>query len=75
MPTAHLCKLQAPKTYATRENAIKAVQKVYGPNSDHFGSSDTRYVVIQDDAGRWFPLFVGQSALQHGVHFNFNVVA
>jgi|1185.fasta_scaffold387490_2 hypothetical protein len=75
MTTAHLCKLEASKTYATRENAIKAVQKVYGPNNDHFGSADVRYVVLQNDEGRWFPLFIGTSALDNCVHFRFNVAA
>lgn len=73
MTTAHLLKLEANKTYATRENAIKAVQKKYGPNCEHSGSADVRYLLVQDDAGRWFPVFVGQSALQHMVHFHFNV--
>ena len=72
---AHLMQLEAPKTYATRDNAIKAVQKVFGPNHDHFGSADVRYVVVQGTDGRWFPLFIGESALKHGVHFNFNVAA
>ena len=73
--TAHLMNLEAPKSYATRENAIKAVQKKFGPNHEHFGSADVRYVVLQGADGRWFPLFIGTSALDHGVHFHFNVAA
>lgn len=73
--TAHLMQLVANKTYATKENAIKAVQKKFGPNHEHFGSADVRYVVLQNDEGRFFPLFIGTSALHAGVHFHFNVAA
>lgn len=73
MTTAHLLKLEAPKTYVSRANAIKAVEKVFGLNEAHAGSADVRYVVLQGDDGRWFPLFVGESALAFGVHFHFNV--
>lgn len=75
MTAAHLMKLEASKDYATRENAIKAVQKVFGANHEHFGSADVRYVVVQGDNGRWFPLFIGESALRFNVHHRFNVAA
>jgi len=71
MTTAHQIKFDAPKTYATRANAIKAVEKVYGANHEHFGSADVRYLLVQNDEGRWFPVFIGEVALQHGAHFNF----
>ena len=72
---AHLMQLEANKTYATKANAIKAVQKVCGPNHDHFGSADVRYVVLQNEEGRWFPLFIGESAIQHMLHRHFNIAA
>jgi hypothetical protein len=75
MTTAHHFIPQANKTYATRENAIKAVQRVFGPDTGHFGAADVRYVLIQHDDGRWFPVFFGQSALEHGIHHRFNVMA
>lgn len=75
MTTAHHFAPEPTKTYATRENAIKAVQKVFGANESHFGSADIRYMVMQHTDGRWFPVFFGQSALQHGAHHCFNVVA
>lgn len=72
---AHLLTLTANKTYATRANAIKAVEKKCGPNEPHMGSADQWYLLMQDDAGRWFPVFIGERALRAGVHFHFNVVA
>lgn len=56
----------APKTYATKKNAQKAVAKVGAENIRHF------YMTGED--GRWFPVFVGQEAMQAGIHFHFNVV-
>lgn len=57
------------KTYATKENVIKAVTKKYGDKGD------SRYFIHQTNDGRFFPVFVGMQALNEGVHFNFNVVA
>jgi hypothetical protein len=59
-------KITAPKTYATEENADKAVAKK--------GFDDVRHFMMCDSDGRWFPVFVGQDAVTRGVHFHFNVV-
>lgn len=75
MTTAHLFQPEPIRTYATRENAIKAVEKKFGPNCEHFGAADTRYMVMTHTDGRFYPVFFGQSALQAMVHFHFNVVA
>ncbi len=56
-------------TYATKANAIKAVEKKYGTNGE------SRFFIMQSDDGRFFPVFCGMQALNEGVHFNFNVVA
>jgi hypothetical protein len=64
---AQLIKIEATKTYATRDNAVKAFEK-------KFSNSDVRYVLMQDDAGRWFPVALGEKAIQAGVHFSFNVM-
>lgn len=66
---AKLITLEASKTYATRENAVKAVEKLYG-NCD----VTLRYFVQQNEQGRFFPVFIGQECLKYGVHFNFSVV-
>lgn len=58
--------ITAPKTYATADNARKAVVKK--------GFEDIRHFIMTDDAGRFFPVFVGDAAMQNGVHFHFNVV-
>lgn len=59
--------LQPVKTYATKENVIKAVGRS--------GLLDLRFIVMQHDDGRFFPVFIGQSALDRGVHFHFNILA
>lgn len=56
----------AVKTYATADNARKAVAKK--------GFEGYRHFLMQNEEGRWFPVFVGQEALQNGVHFHFNIV-
>ncbi|CAB5221013.1 hypothetical protein UFOVP247_70 [uncultured Caudovirales phage] len=55
----------AVKTYANEINADKAVAKS--------GFSDLRHFIMERD-GRFFPVFIGQEAIQRGVHFQFNVV-
>lgn len=56
----------APKTYASKENARKAVAKKGLENNRHF--------IMTNDEGRYFPVFVGTDAIQNGIHFHFNVV-
>lgn len=58
--------ITAPKTYASKENARKAVAKI--------GAERLRHFIMQNDENRWFPVFVGPEALQEGIHFHFNVV-
>lgn len=66
-----LLNLELTKTYATRENAIKAVNK----KLSHQGYDNLRYIVYVDPAsGRFFPVFIGQECLQAGIHFHFHVV-
>lgn len=59
-------KIEATQTYATRENVTKAVAKA--------SLEDLRYFVMIAADGRFFPVFVGEVAIQRGVHFKFNVV-
>lgn len=56
------------KTYITRDNAIRAFNDKFGDNDD------VRFIVMQDERGRWFPVGIGNSALQAGVHFHFHVM-
>jgi hypothetical protein len=63
------------KTYATRENAVKAVEKAYGPNEELYGAAELHYITMQNPEGRWFPVFIGERALQRGVHHKFCVMA
>lgn len=65
------------KTYATADNAHKAVAKKY-PDSvvaNNPSLGPLRYIVMQNDEGRFFPVFVGVNAMHYGVHFHFNVIA
>lgn len=56
----------AHKTYARKEGARKAVARI--------GAERLRHFIMQNDEGRFFPVFVGQEAVQEGIHFHFNVV-
>lgn len=62
--------IQFTKTYATKENAEKAIAKVLG-NSD---ASKLRYIIARTDDDRYSPVFVGESAISAGMHFHFNVI-
>ena len=68
---ARLLKFEANKTYATEANAVKAVEQKYSFNEDQ----SLRYFIMQTDDGRFFPIFVGDKAIERGVHFDFHVVA
>lgn len=61
-------KIETTKTYATRANAIKAVEKIYGSNNT------LRFFIMPMDDGRFAPIFLGEKAVTAGVHFNFTVV-
>lgn len=60
-------KLRPEKTYATAENARAAFNK-------KFGCTCLRYMILQDEKGRFFPVAIGQEAASLGVHFHFCVV-
>jgi hypothetical protein len=67
---AKLVTLEANRTYATPLNAIKAVEKRFPPS----GNDGLWYFIQTTRDGRYFPVFVGESAVQAGVHFHFNVI-
>lgn len=64
MPRCFAAKM--PRTYATPENAVKAVEKT------RFAKFD--YVIAVDGEGRYFPCFVDPKAMHEGVHFTFAIV-
>lgn len=68
---ARLVTIEANKTYATEANAVKAVEKKF-PSADNDG---LRYFLQRTADGRFFPIFIGNKALEAHVHFHFNVVA
>jgi hypothetical protein len=59
------------KTYATRENAIKAVEKAFVNRQTRDERLD--FVVVVNAEGRFFPMFLGERAIQAGMHFHFCV--
>jgi hypothetical protein len=67
-----LFELTPVRTYKTRENAIKAVTNFYGERK--FDRRQSYFIATHSD-GRFFPVFVGERAIQAGVHFKFNVIA
>ena len=64
--------LTPTRTYATEQNAVKAALKVY-PDSIP-ANEGLRFITMQTPEGRWFPVFVGQKAVERMVHFHFNVL-
>lgn len=68
---ARLLTLQPNKTYATRENAVKAVEKLVPADR----LTEQTYFIYTHTDGRFFPVFVGERALTAQLHFNFHVVA
>lgn len=73
---AKLINFEPTKTYATRENALKAVAKVVGVRTEPGRDKDgLEFFVMQNSEGRWFPVFVGERATQAGMHFHFCVVS
>lgn len=63
--------LQPTKTYATRENAIKAVEKKIPADM----LWEQTYFLYAHTDGRFFPVFIGERAIQAQLHFHFHVVA
>lgn len=62
--------LDPVRTYASVENAEKAVDKKIPKDLQ-----DLLHWYIAEKDGRFFPVFVGEKALQRGLHFHFNCVA
>lgn len=69
---ARLIELTPVRTYATAKNAQAAVEKKVPPE---IGTHLTYFIARQESSGRYFPVFVGERALQACMHFHFNVVA
>ena len=75
MAKTHRIAHRIDRTYATYDNAVKAVEKKFGPNHEHFGSADLHYIIAATAEGRFYPVFIGESALRAGVHFYFPIAA
>ena len=64
-----LMNIEPTKTYATRENAIKAVEKAYP------GDQELVYIMGITEDKRYYPIFVGVKALRHQTFTKFCTVA
>jgi len=70
MKAYHNLKIIPNKTYATYANAEKAaINAIPEDNLYH-----QRFIITVDTQGRFFPIFLGQNAVQEGMHFHFNVL-
>lgn len=58
------------KSYATAANAEKAIDRYPAIRNNE----SLRYFIYCDEDGRYGPVFLGESAIQGGVHFKFNVI-
>lgn len=67
--------LTPTKTYATAENAHKAVAKKFPAEIERKELGPLRYIVMTHTDGRFFPVFIGVNAMHYGVHFHFNILA
>lgn len=73
---ARFVDLTSSRTYATRENAIKVVEKFMNKAAERgVLFENQQYFVTCGSDGRWFPVFVGERAIQAMLHFHFTVVA
>ena len=66
--------IKAPKTYKTAANAEKAVKDAGCEALRDLRGLPIRWFIMQGEDGRFFPVFIGEAAVQAGVHFKFNVV-
>lgn len=71
-----LITLTPNRTYATAENAVKAVLKVFPADSVQCSNLTYFIHMCPSPTGwRYFPVFIGERALQAQAHFYFHVVA
>jgi len=59
------------KPMPPKKNAEAVVKK----NIPDIDSLNVVWTIIKNEENRYFPLFFGNSALDAGIHFKFNVVA
>lgn len=60
--------IEAPRTYATRDNVRKAIAKK--------GDGDIRHTILKTEDGRFFPVFfpTENEMATRAVHFRWNVI-
>jgi hypothetical protein len=68
-----LVTLTPTRTYASAENAVRAVRKVFLADAAH--CANLTYFLQRTADDRFFPVFVGERALHAGAHMHFNCIA
>jgi len=58
-----------PKTWATKPNMERAIAKYPALSEPRI-----RYIAMQTPEGRYYPIFIGQSAIEAGAYFHFCTV-
>lgn len=73
---AKLLEIEFTKTYVTSENAAKAAQKLFGQSNLHFVIIPVMPGTVgnKTDSVRFGVAFLGERAVQAGVHFHFNII-
>lgn len=66
--------IKGVKTYKTVANAEKAVRDAGCDELISHRNLPIRWFVTQGEDGRYFPVFIGEDAVQAGIHFKFNVI-
>lgn len=61
--------LKPSKTYASKENAIAAVEKLY--NHPEAGEEILHFTVVRNEDGRWFPICMHDTAVKAGTFAHF----
>lgn len=67
-------KIEPHKTYASPTNAERAVINTLGEELSNKLFWFVYPVVVHGQVTRYTPVFVGQKAIEYGIHFKFNVV-
>ena len=65
--------LKPSKTYATKENAIKAVEKLF--NHPEHGEELLHFTVVCNEEGRYFPICMHDAAVKVGAFAHFVTIS
>jgi len=64
-------KIPNAASYATYANAERAVNRKLGEIKHYAEDESLRYIIQATEDGRFRPIFIGNYAMQMGIHFHF----